>query len=163
VPIATHFGTADDIDSLEPLWAGMVEHHRSVSDWPVRGRQAAWEIRRPHYHGWLERGEGFLLLASVDSSDVAGYAFCTLTAGSPTFDLGPLRGEVEDLAVAPGMRGHGIGTALLEACRDELIRRGARYWSVGVVEGNDGAQALYERLGFSPWFHFLAAPLPTAS
>ena len=61
--------------------------------------------------------------------------------------------------VAPAARGARIGTALLRAAQDEPRRLGCTYWSVSVMEANDGAVQLYERAGFRPWLRELAAPL----
>jgi ribosomal protein S18 acetylase RimI-like enzyme len=101
------------------------------------------------YRRWLSDGTGFLFVASDGAPGAAvGYAFCLLSESGPTFDFGPRRAEVEDLVVAEAARGRGIGTSLLTACKDELRRRGIHYWSIGVVEANDQAIALYERFGF---------------
>ena len=72
-----------------------------------------------------------------------------------TWDLGERIGEVESLSVAPEARGHGVGSALLEAARERFIAQGLEYWSVAVVEENRGAVALYERAGFGPYYRQL--------
>jgi ribosomal protein S18 acetylase RimI-like enzyme len=56
-------------------------------------------------------------------------------------------------------RGHGIGTMLIEACRERLRADGITHWSVGVVEANGGATRLYERAGFKPFYRNLMARL----
>ena len=48
------------------------------------------------------------------------------------------------------MRGHGIGTALLDAVDAELASRGVTDLMIGVMEGNDGARRLYESRGLVP-------------
>jgi ribosomal protein S18 acetylase RimI-like enzyme len=53
-----------------------------------------------------------------------------------------------DIALAPAMRGHGIGTALLQALMDEA-RASALPIRLQVAANNDGAERLYRRLGFS--------------
>lgn len=156
-------GGAGDIDALAPLWMAMVEHHRDLvgAQWPVRAPESAWVLRREQYRSWLQDGSGILLVARLESSDpgFVGYAVCRLIESGPTFDLGGPHGEVDSLVVAGESRGAGVGTALLNACRAELRRRGMTYWSIGVVEANRGAEELYERLGFRPWFRILLAPL----
>ena len=144
----------------------MVEHHRAVVGprWPVRSAEEAWKLRRHHYSEWLLEGSGLLLLARAPGAHApaVGYAVCRIVGSGPTFDLGPLRGEVEDLVVAETLRGTGIGTVLLERCRLELSDRGVSHWSIGVVEGNAGAQKLYERFGFRPWLRSMLAPIDDA-
>jgi ribosomal protein S18 acetylase RimI-like enzyme len=162
VEIEVRTGGEEDVDSLEPLWKGMVEHHRAVVAEPqlVRDAARAWALRRRQYLSWLANGNGFLLLAqTADSPQPVGYCFCELTEAGPTFDLGEQIGDVGSLAVAPEARGAGVGTALLRACRSELTRRAIAYWSIGVVEGNCGALSLYERVGFRPMFRTLLAPV----
>ncbi|RYG90452.1 GNAT family N-acetyltransferase [Loktanella sp. IMCC34160] len=55
---------------------------------------------------------------------------------------------IDGLIVAPHMRGRGVGTALLRAMRQEAGRRGYHELRLEVADGNDGARALYDRLGF---------------
>ncbi len=155
-------GAATDIDGVAPLWMAMVEHHRELvgEQWPVRPAEHAWTLRREQYRSWLADGSGLLFVARIgESVALAGYAFCRLATSGPTFDLGGAHGEVESLVVAAESRGTGVGTALLEAFRTELRRRAITYWSIGFVEANDGAAALYERLGFRPWFRTMLAPV----
>lgn len=54
-------------------------------------------------------------------------------------------------------RGAGIGTMLIEACRERLREQGVRYWAVAVVEDNADATRLYERVGFRPFYRQLLA------
>jgi GNAT superfamily N-acetyltransferase len=57
--------------------------------------------------------------------------------------------HVESLWVAPDHRRKGVATRLVqELCRIER-RRGATYLFVWVLDGNDEARTLYERLGFT--------------
>jgi ribosomal protein S18 acetylase RimI-like enzyme len=162
VDIGITSGTAVDVDSVAPLWMAMVEHHRDVvaGQVPVRSAEDAWQRRRREYVSWLEDATGLLFVARRDGSDeVVGYAFCRLLPSGSTFDLGPVRGEVDSLAVAEQARSAGVGSALLEACREELARRGCTHWSISVAAANTGAARLYERLGFRPWVQLLLAPL----
>ena len=147
-----------DVDSLEPLWVSMVDHHREVAgdDWPVRASGEAWSIRRQEYLTWLGDGSGTLFLATADrAAEPVGYAMLRVQPPGATWDLGAEMGEVESLAVAEAVRGAGVGTALLAACRDDLIDRGIAFWSVAVVEVNRAAVRLYEREGFHPYYRLM--------
>jgi GNAT superfamily N-acetyltransferase len=53
------------------------------------------------------------------------------------------------VAVAPGSRGRGVGTALLQALADRARREGLSALSLSVEEGNQAVR-LYERIGFNP-------------
>ncbi len=155
-----------EVPALEKLWKAMVEHHRGlVADhWPVLAADVAWERRRKQYLAWLTEDSGFIFIAHAeDLSSPIGYLACRLLPAGPTFDLGEVRGDVDSLVTAEAARGQGVGSALLTACQAELKRRGARYWSIGVVEANVRAIELYERLGFRPFVRSMLATLDEES
>jgi ribosomal protein S18 acetylase RimI-like enzyme len=162
VQIEVSEGTDYDIDGLEPLWGAMVEHHRSITEGqlPMREPDESWRRRRQQYKKWLQNGTGLLFVArATDSGELVGYLVCLLVESGPTFDLGAEYAGVESLSVSPTARGAGVGSSLLEACREGLRERGVSYWSIDVLSANRGAERLYERLGFAPWRHTLLAPL----
>ena len=57
--------------------------------------------------------------------------------------------HINNLAVMPDARGHGLGTALLLHVLDQGNRLGARRALLEVRESNAAARRLYERLGFA--------------
>lgn len=142
------------LDLVEPLWAGMVEHHREVAGIPVRALADTWAQRRGEYERWLGDGSGTLFLAGGDPP--AGYAMLRVGTPGATFDLGERIGDVESLSVSPDARGAGVGSALLQACREELRRQGIEWWVISVVEANEGAIRLYEREGFGSFYRTMA-------
>jgi ribosomal protein S18 acetylase RimI-like enzyme len=162
VRITLHRAGVSDVPSLAVLWKTMVEHHRRLvrDQWPVLAADEAWARRRRQYSAWLSEDSGFIFIAQADGSDApVGYAACRLLPPGPTFDLGEPRGDVDSLVTAERVRGHGVGTALLSECRNELRRRGARYWSIGVIQANTQAIHLYERLGFRPFVSSMLAAI----
>jgi ribosomal protein S18 acetylase RimI-like enzyme len=54
---------------------------------------------------------------------------------------------LEDLVVAKDVRGRGVGEALIRALAREALERGARRVEWSVLDWNEGAIRLYERLG----------------
>jgi ribosomal protein S18 acetylase RimI-like enzyme len=54
---------------------------------------------------------------------------------------------LEDLVVAKDVRGRGVGEALMRALAREALERGARRVEWSVLDWNEGAIRLYERLG----------------
>jgi ribosomal protein S18 acetylase RimI-like enzyme len=62
--------------------------------------------------------------------------------------------ELETLAVLPGARGRGAGSALMTAMLAELRHRNVPEWLVGVVATNRGAVRFYERYGAVPTMVF---------
>jgi ribosomal protein S18 acetylase RimI-like enzyme len=56
--------------------------------------------------------------------------------------------EVRLLAVAPGARGQGIGTALMDECEDRARRAGATTLGLHTMDMMQTALHLYKRIGF---------------
>ena len=57
--------------------------------------------------------------------------------------------HINNVALRPGLRGRGLGTALMRHVFGEARRLGARRATLEVRVSNSGARRLYERLGFS--------------
>lgn len=152
-----------DVDLVEGLWKELVEHHLSVTpdDPPGRGLEESWRRRRAQYVGWLGSGEGMLFLVPGEGAEEAplGYAFLRVGPSGPTWDLGETVGDLESLSVSRAARGSGVGTMLIEHCRERLRELGARWWTVSVVAANSRAAELYEREGFRPFMDHLRAPV----
>ncbi|HET7121272.1 MAG TPA: GNAT family N-acetyltransferase [Solirubrobacterales bacterium] len=155
---------AGEVDRVAHLFQELVGFHREVVDgaWPVRREEDAWELRRRQYQRWL--GEGTArMLAAVPAAEPGGapegYAVLSIGPGGASWDLGERIGELETLVVAEAARSQGIGTMLIEACRERLRAEGVRHWGVAVVEANEDAVRLYERAGFRPYYRNLLAEL----
>jgi ribosomal protein S18 acetylase RimI-like enzyme len=142
----------DELDLIEPLWNALREHHSSLAPelGAPRSREASWRRRRREYEGWLADPDAFVLLAERGEQRV-GYAMVKVRDGSATWPLSERAGEIETLSVLPSARGHGIGTALLEAVREELALHGITELSLHVMPTNKHAIRFYERHGFETY------------
>lgn len=78
------------------------------------------------------------VLLAEESGRVIGYTLSTVERGS---------GTLGRLAVAPGARGLGIGTALFAEAAGAMARSGAATVNLCTQEGNEAARRLYARLG----------------
>jgi GNAT superfamily N-acetyltransferase len=56
-------------------------------------------------------------------------------------------GVMNDLFVAERARGQGVAENLIEACRAQCVRRGARRLTWQTAPDNHRAQAVYDQLG----------------
>jgi GNAT superfamily N-acetyltransferase len=153
----------EDVDLVEGLWKELVAHHHRLTEGerPGRDPEESWRMRRAQYVGWLTGGSGTLFLVPGEGAEQAplGYACLRVEAAGPTWDLGETVGDLETLSVAAAARGRGVGTELIEHCRDRLAELGARWWTVSVVNANGRAAELYAREGFRPYVDHLIAPV----
>jgi GNAT superfamily N-acetyltransferase len=80
---------------------------------------------------------------------VTGY-LCAVTDMAPVYIRRDARRHVwiADLIVAEGMRGQGIGKALLAAAETFARDRGLKHILIGVLAGNTAADGLYAAMGY---------------
>jgi ribosomal protein S18 acetylase RimI-like enzyme len=94
----------------------------------------------------IRQQDKVVLVAERDGT-VVGYAF----GGVEGFDYMALRGPAAvlyDLVVEPAHRRQGVGLALLEAAFAEFTKREAPRVLLFTAYKNQGAQSLFERVGF---------------
>jgi len=153
------------LDELEPLFKAMHEHHRAgrpraAAVRAFRSGDEAWKRRREHYRGLLEAGRGHLLLAR-DGGRAIGYAVVSEIGGQATLQTGARMAELESLAVLPGERGAGVGSALMAAVHELVGELGIHEVMLYVMDGNEGAMRFYERYGMRPYLHVLVGSVPS--
>jgi GNAT superfamily N-acetyltransferase len=84
------------------------------------------------------------VLVVAEDEGIAGFCTAYLDILSVRFGL---RCWVEDLAVAPDRRSHGIGSALLGAAREWAAGRGASHLELDSAAGRTAAHRFYAREG----------------
>lgn len=88
-----------------------------------------------------------VLVAVMDGAIVGTVTICP--AGSEFAEIGRAgESEFRFLAVAPAAWRTGIGEALVAACEQRAIERGASSHVICVIDRNEGAHRFYDRLGF---------------
>jgi len=102
--------------------------------------------RRTFYEDeWKQhgRGEVCVLVADLNAFPIGHAAIHW--HGKPTHPLIP---DLQSVRVAPGFRGLGIGSRLIEAGEKIITARGIKQVSLAVGVQNENARRLYERLGY---------------
>jgi ribosomal protein S18 acetylase RimI-like enzyme len=92
---------------------------------------------------FLADGEMTVLLVGDGPDGLAQLRF------RPSLWSGALDAYLEELYVAPGLRGRGMGRALLEAAMAAAREKGATWIDLGTSEDDEAARALYESAGFT--------------
>jgi ribosomal protein S18 acetylase RimI-like enzyme len=94
--------------------------------------------------------EAELWVATPDDRDDLVLGCVTICpVGSPWREIArDDEGEFRMLAVAPAMRGRGVGEALVRLCLDRFRSEGARGVAISTLAEMTAAHRIYERLGF---------------
>jgi len=147
----------EQLDELQPIWRSLYEHHLALTPYMrerARPPHEAWQARRQVEREWLAaEPSSFVLVATRDGAPI-GYAFVRVRPGAlfaTSWRASDPLAELSILAVAPGERGVGVGTALLDAVEARLADLGVADMTIDVVAGNAGALRLYERRGAVPF------------
>ena len=101
------------------------------------------EALAEHARSLLAAGEVTVLFAGEGPD-----GFCLLRFHRSIYDGRP-DAYIQELYVVPGLRGQGIGRALLEAVMDMARSEGATHMELGTSETDTAARALYEDAGFT--------------
>ncbi len=92
---------------------------------------------------FIERDEAVFLLIGDGPDGIAQMRFF------PSLWSGELDAYLEELYVVPGLRGRGIGRALLENAMETARAAGATRMDLNTGETDTAARALYESTGFT--------------
>jgi len=133
-PVTIRDLALSDRASWDPLWAGYLAFYDTKLDANVT--DTTWARL-------LDPNAPLFALVAAQDGVLVGFAHCLLHAG--TWNIGPLC-YLEDLFVAPDIRGGGIGRALIEAVymRADALGCERVHWLTDAH--NTTAQALYDRI-----------------
>ena len=130
-----------------PLWRDL--RLRALTDSPDAFRATRQEESSQPDEWWAEiigataeHPRGGLWIATVDGQ-AAGMLFGRIDPGHTTLQVGAMW-------VAPEVRGHGVGSSLLETALVWAKALGVSVAELWVAEGNSEAAAFYQRHGFQP-------------
>ena len=108
--------------------------------WPERSHGSVYQlVLRAHRNARQGRGLGIVVVDETDSTVLKGYGQLTLW---------PQCGEVSDLMIGAQYRRQGLGTAMIQYLVRAAREMHVPYVEIGAAVRNEGAIALYRRLGF---------------
>lgn len=93
------------------------------------------------------REDDVVVFVAEREAQIVGYVYAALEPQSWK-ELREACGYIHDVVVGESGRRSGVATALMEAAINWLRERGAPRVVLGTAQANDGAQRLFERLGF---------------
>ncbi|WLQ50961.1 GNAT family N-acetyltransferase [Streptomyces poriferorum] len=135
---------AGSLATVQGLSALLADYHLQTET--EKGRPVADAAALPAaYRAEVEDPDGAFAGAAVlvarDGDTAAGCVVVTAPVDG--------RAEIKRLWTAPGFRGRGVASALLDAALAHAARSGVRTVRLSVWRWRTGAVSLYERLGFS--------------
>jgi ribosomal protein S18 acetylase RimI-like enzyme len=98
--------------------------------------------------------EGQLLRKALDGEQEVGFLWISLP-GTVYSEMA----WISEVRVADGLRGRGYGSQMIAAGEDDLVKRGVKRVGLHVFGHNEGAQRLYDRLGYRVLSQVRARPL----
>lgn len=99
----------------------------------------------------LKNGETPVFVCVNEADEVLGYAFCIYRQELDSHVLTDIRTlYIDDICVDEACRGQHVGQTLCDYVLDFARREGFYNVTLNVWEGNPGARAFYDRMGFRP-------------
>lgn len=128
-----------DLAWLPRLYASTRADEMVAVPWSETAKQAflAEQFGHQHRHYVAHFGDADFLIVEQDGRPLGRYY---LQCNAPDHLL-------VDISLWPEARGHGIGSQLIRASQDEAARQGCGM-RLHVLQANQSARRLYERLGF---------------
>lgn len=125
--------TNSDLEAALPLFAGYQRFYEAEPD---------DERNRRFFSRFVAPSEDGLLLGAWVNGELVGFANIYWTFSSTSAAKAAL---MNDLFVAEGQRGSGVGLALIEACAEAARSRGMHHLEWLTALDNHRAQRLYDR------------------
>ena len=138
-------GKRADAAAAARLWVMSAEEHTAY-DTVYTTAPGAEKTMKTFLDDLSTGGFSSLFVAEVEGT-VVGFASGELREGSPAFDARTWA-AIEDVFVLPEYRSLGVGRALISACREWAVEKGANGITLQVASRNARARKFYEELGF---------------
>jgi ribosomal protein S18 acetylase RimI-like enzyme len=136
-----------DLPALGRLGADLVRQHHGFDRLRFLKPQADLEEGYAWFLGTQLAEPDVTILVAEERDQVIGYVYAGLEPHSWK-ELREAAGFIHDVVVEREARGRGIATRLCEAAAAWLEARGAPRVMLWTAEQNQGAQRLFQRLGF---------------
>lgn len=148
-----------DLEVIQSLWVRLREEQGKLDRRLVPGPNAA-RLEAEHREIVLaDRRTAFFV--AEDAGEVVGFLHAQIDPNDPAYE--PERfGTIVDLFVASACRGRGIGSQLLEFCKDWFRTSNLGEYRLATPAGNEAARRFFEQRGAAPLRVVHAASLDEA-
>ena len=144
--------TEKDLLDIIILWKDFMDYHIHIDPFWTRsemGHKIAHDFLKTHLNN-----NNFHILVSIYNNRVIGYQISQILEHPPVLKKRRYC-LINDIAIAEGFRGKGIGTKMFNKARNWAIRKGVDRIELQVASGNNNAIRFYEKLGMKPYTHHM--------
>ncbi|MGI6208476.1 MAG: GNAT family N-acetyltransferase [Anaerolineae bacterium] len=150
--------TSQDLEAILELYRQVDDMHLEIASDTYRRPERP--IRTPEWIAELIADPQALLVVAEVGGTVVGFLEAALGEAKPLPFLVQKRFvTVNNLMVDAASRRLGVGRALMAAAQDWVRTQGTQELRLTVYDGNPGAMAFYQALGFTPVKHDLRLAL----
>ena len=146
-PIAIRKATEADLPALGRLGALLLRAHYQFDPQRFMAPQGDTEGGYAWFLGTQLREEDVIVFVAEQQASVVGYVYAGLEPQSWK-ELREACGFIHDVVVDERARRTGVAMALIDAAVEWLRGQGAPRVVLWTAQQNDGAQRLFERVGF---------------
>ncbi len=133
-------GGAELLDSVEPLWRQLIQHHSELSH--HFSQEIASRTFKKRRRDLVSKSDKLRVELAKAQDELVGYSISTID------DTGV--GEIDSMFVVEASRNEGVGDALMRSALDWLDSNGVLSKVLTVAIGNERVYSFYERYGFFP-------------
>lgn len=140
--------TAADLDAVVARWQELIEAHAALEPILYAVEPHAPASYRAFARRQMDAHRGLVLVADRGDARVVGYLMGGVGRRSPVYSVREV-GMVFDLAVRPDLRGHGIGSALVDVAVERFAGWGLDWVQVNYAPDNTLAAPFWRARGFT--------------
>ncbi len=136
-----------DLERIQSLWQQLRELHAKVDPRLTPSKDAA-QIAQEHREVILADPRTAFFVAE-EKRKILGYLHAQIETNDPIYDP-PRFGTIADLVLLDDRRNEGIGSRLLECCKEWFVSHGLSEYRVAVPMQQPDAQRFFARAGAPP-------------
>lgn len=145
---------AEDLPRLISLYGSLYDLMHNGMGVPFELNDPELEVLLPAI---LRSKLCYLAVAESHTGEICGFVYATVSRMDRKMRFGErvLAGKIQDICVAEGYRGHGLGTRLLASAEAWMQQSGAGFCEGEVALKNTPSMRLFQQNGYHPFCYLM--------